>query len=490
MVRALVILLGLAGALPALASTTGHSVLISQTGARTASPSFGSIMATPLAYSWTTGPSGSMVASNIQKGPGPISGEVIDVEVKRVVTPSKAAKAIARSLPAVGTALAIADLLEDLRIEEGPGDTILMDPGQPFELVEGWSDSWSHAFSGTQCSASGDNPAAVADAIATCAFQSPAFSSCPVYNGNCVTTRKSGNVTCTTQGTTAVCNVPYVVDRKWCAVAFACSTSSTDPPQNWQRTPTAAPIERCPQGQSPAFWDTTKCTTVGPFPPADIVDVEARLVPEVTNRRTTVIPDVVARTPVEINLPELDPVPAGIPQRETTTKPDGGTTVRDTVWTFGPRGDGGYDWSPTVTTRDYPPGETPPPPGEITDGTTTTGAPPSSEIVTCGLPNTPPCKIDENGTPSPEDPFEDPDSWFDPIRGVVENPQVADTSWSWAFALPTGCSVMTVGPFAGQAVSVDLCQYQPMIHDLLSMVWVAAGLWFAIGMVGRTLGST
>lgn len=112
------------------------------------------------------------------------------------------------------------------------------------------------------------------------------------------------------------------------------------------------------------------------------------------------------------------------------------------------------------------------------------------EDLECGLPGYAPCKIDEQGTPPPEDPFEDPDEWFDPIRGVFDNPPTADTSWSWAFSLPSSCSVLTVGTFAGHTVTLDLCQWQPMIHSIVSMVWLIAGIWLGVGMVGRTLGGT
>lgn len=113
-----------------------------------------------------------------------------------------------------------------------------------------------------------------------------------------------------------------------------------------------------------------------------------------------------------------------------------------------------------------------------------------AEDLECGLPGYPPCKIDEQGTPPPEDPFEDPDEWFEPIRGVFDNPPTADTSWSWSFSLPSSCSVLTVGTFAGHTVTLDLCQWQPMIHSIVSMVWLIAGIWLGVGMVGRTLGGT
>lgn len=31
--------------------------------------------------------------------------------------------------------------------------------------------------------------------------------------------------------------------------------------------------------------------------------------------------------------------------------------------------------------------------------------------------------------------------------------------------------------------SINMCQYQPMVHDLMSMIWAGVGLFVAIGMV-------
>jgi hypothetical protein len=193
--------------------------------------------------------------------------------------------------------------------------------------------------------------------------------------------------------------------------------------------------------------------------------------------------------PIDHPFPEVDPVPGSIyGPRETTTHPDGSTTTRDTRYDLAPTPNG-YGWTPSVITKDWPSGVTPTPPGEVTDGTTTTGGTPAErDIITCGLPDTPACKIDEGGTPPPDDPFEpNPSSWFDPIRGVFDNPPVADTSWTWSFTLPTGCTAMEVGPFMGHTVNVDPCQWQPMIHDLMAVIWLVTGVWICIGMVGRTI---
>lgn len=109
------------------------------------------------------------------------------------------------------------------------------------------------------------------------------------------------------------------------------------------------------------------------------------------------------------------------------------------------------------------------------------------EIITCGLPGKPPCKIDETGTPTsgtiPQEAVNT--SKGSALDKVTELGNLQAPAWSWSFALPSSCSVMTVGPFHTLSVQVDLCQYQSMIHDLVGMIWAAFTVWACVGMVGR-----
>ena len=41
--------------------------------------------------------------------------------------------------------------------------------------------------------------------------------------------------------------------------------------------------------------------------------------------------------------------------------------------------------------------------------------------------------------------------------------------WTWSFQLPSGCSAITMDAFD---MSIDVCQFQPMIHSLMSFVWM------------------
>ena len=114
----------------------------------------------------------------------------------------------------------------------------------------------------------------------------------------------------------------------------------------------------------------------------------------------------------------------------------------------------------------------------------------------CGAPGQAICavKVDETGVAP------NAGTTFDASKTAVDQ-SAADTlqkinqardrtdgpSWSFTFALPIGCSPYPVG-FAG--VTLNVCQYQGTIHDLLSMVWAAVTAFTIIGMVGRTIRGT
>jgi hypothetical protein len=127
-------------------------------------------------------------------------------------------------------------------------------------------------------------------------------------------------------------------------------------------------------------------------------------------------------------------------------------------------------------------------PAPTPDGTNPTA--PSENIITCGLPDTPPCKIDETGTPQadPAKTQEEIDSIFGQIKTCLQDIKAclpALPNLSWSFALPSGCSPLTFDTLVGTVIEIDMCQHQPTIHDLMSMLWAAAGLFGAVSLVAR-----
>ncbi len=118
---------------------------------------------------------------------------------------------------------------------------------------------------------------------------------------------------------------------------------------------------------------------------------------------------------------------------------------------------------------------------------------PASEAaaITCGRPSTTACKIDESGTvasPVNIDPKNTVDEAIAPLKDLVTSPASklpALPKLNWNFSLPSGCTVIAIAAFAPFLQSIDVCQFQPMMHQLMSMVWVLGALFGAISMFWR-----
>jgi hypothetical protein len=120
-------------------------------------------------------------------------------------------------------------------------------------------------------------------------------------------------------------------------------------------------------------------------------------------------------------------------------------------------------------------------------------------------PNAALCKdkvpIDETGTPSSTGSLFDSaiqqldqakESLLDLFPDAVSS-DGKDTQWTFSFALPSSCQAIET-PIGQTAVTsgfkLDVCKYQPLIHDLMAMVWISGTIWLLIGMFGNTLRAT
>jgi hypothetical protein len=115
------------------------------------------------------------------------------------------------------------------------------------------------------------------------------------------------------------------------------------------------------------------------------------------------------------------------------------------------------------------------------------GTGPAQEFYTCGLPGKPPCKIDESGTP--ED-MTDVEAIAAPGTSGVKDfisgiPGTIFPNIAWSFALPSNCGPLTIGAFSQWMEPIDICEFQPMFHDIMTMVWAIGGLFGAIGIFWR-----
>ncbi len=112
------------------------------------------------------------------------------------------------------------------------------------------------------------------------------------------------------------------------------------------------------------------------------------------------------------------------------------------------------------------------------------------EIKVCGLPGTPACKIDEAGTPKEKEDTAEQDAKtaIRPLDDFIKSPSSVLPELpkiNWAFTLPSGCSPIALPAFEPWLQQIDVCQFQPIFHDIMGFVWVMGGIFGAIGTFWR-----
>lgn len=125
---------------------------------------------------------------------------------------------------------------------------------------------------------------------------------------------------------------------------------------------------------------------------------------------------------------------------------------------------------------------------------------PAEEVETCGLPGKAECAIDEKNTAevteearARHDPQQDATDAYNPLKEFLENAESALPEFptiNWAFTLPTGCAAIALPAFEPFLQQIDVCQFQPMFHDVMSLVWLMGGLFGAIGTFWRNTFAT
>jgi len=422
----------------------------------------------------------------LRTGVGPTSSGV-PFTASRSVTWAATAKAASRALPLVGTALVVKDLFDEIRCREAFGGGPECDEGRP-EVPQ-------NQRCGPTPGVSGFDGAPFQPAGEACASSQGgwAFALASHYNA------AGREAFVVSQQTLPDGNFNVVINFRT-SPSNPASRNTASHTTNQNRSVLVCPADGLPPTVLPVKGPDGKCPTAV-YEPATYPEVESKIDQFGQRTRAPALWPLLdqAGIPIEHPAPAISGPAAIQGGRQTTTLPDGSTITKDTdhPLTYRPEG---YDWQDRVTERTWPPGVTPEapgtPPGATTPPpTTTTGAPPPTpvEVYTCGLPGKPPCKIDESGTPPPPPPdvFGDPGADASaPLRLAIENPQIADITWTWTFQLPTACSPIELPAFAEWLPSVDVCQFQAMFHDLFSLVWVGVGFFGAWSMLHRTMGGT
>lgn len=117
------------------------------------------------------------------------------------------------------------------------------------------------------------------------------------------------------------------------------------------------------------------------------------------------------------------------------------------------------------------------------------------DIITCGLPDSPPCKIDETGTPTGADADTEAKAGITTeagklttaLEGVIAGTGAADRSWGFSISFPSTCVPFNVGTSRWGFFAVDFCDFQDQAHDIMSLVWIASTIFLCIGMVFRAI---
>ncbi len=168
----------------------------------------------------------------------------------------------------------------------------------------------------------------------------------------------------------------------------------------------------------------------------------------------------------------------------TTANPDGSTTTTTTTHNHTYTGPTINTTTQTITSTCT---------GGSCNTTTTTETPKLDEqpfTMPCGVVGTPACavKVDETGMPTAEsvdgerlrDLEDENRAWIDGLVAANPFPDI-----NWAFELPTACGLIPTPAFAPAMESIDVCQFQPIFHDVMSVVWVLGGLFGAISLFMR-----
>jgi len=203
----------------------------------------------------------------------------------------------------------------------------------------------------------------------------------------------------------------------------------------------------------------------------------------------------VCTTPTQDPQPSPEPPPPDPGEGDPGGDPGGGDPGG------GDPGDGGPDpdGDPTCGGTDQPacePGEgdgTGGDGGTDNGGGTGGGDPGEGENPepTCGSGTLPPCtvKVDETGTPTstgilgtgPGSVDQQAQTGIDGLRAKADEILESNhaPTWTWTFQLPTGCTPYNMPAFN---LSIDMCQYQPMIHSIMSILWLMATVAALVGM--------
>lgn len=452
---------------------------------------------TPRGAPWT----GGAIMRDLLKGPALLrGGDGVPLKIERVVDRAAVARGFAKALPIIGTAIAIKEVLDVLECSNHPGNGAIWCPGEYGEGTPSGEYSYRWQW---EANVPGNWYPTASAAIAY------------IINGTKPTCHNPPSMTCDLVLLSGPTYAPGALVGLVRISKTGTSMQYCGPPEGYYCSLPIAPqvLELNLVRGNP---------TTGLVCQGQILDglcrevVPYNEVPPYIEEHPESWPKLAGVPPAldagGIDYDTADPQISG-PSRApggrvgTETRQDGTivTTDRDfdIEYSPGPQTVPWYDveqrdtvreWPPSTSPTPYVPPDTdgnggstndPPPSGTTTVTTTTTNV----DIETCGLPGTPPCKIDETGTPNTATPLptQDLDQAKDSLIGKFGDLGIPAPEWTWSFSFPSGCSVIALPAFAPWLTQIDVCQFQPVVHDLMSLAWIAATIFGCVAMVGAAL---
>jgi len=436
----------------------------------TAAPS-GSFSTGPTGGSWyqpiKRAPNGSVILEAVVPSPVPgKTNQAVPIKIAQSVPSKSIAKALVRSVPFVGNVYALGELLEDLGTHYGYNGSgwIFSDPAnQPsYPVSDGYfwrADANPSTHSNTKAGA--------------CTLYLNIMNPKPTFigvTGNYCSYRRSDgyqwNVQLYQWGSNG-CPSGWYITPSGCLQTVPASSTSVTPDDVEQMLQN---VTAWPNSVISAL-DEALATSQGAFEFAQNLS-------EAGNPSVSFPGDLpLFETNPEIVSTKQWINETGDPITETTTQKTTGTASGNQIT---------YNTVNTTTTTNNTT-------NQVRVSTTTapqnTTEPQPVELEVCGLPGGPACKIDEEGTPEPveNDAQESIDDLFRPLTECMNDPmsclpELPDINWSFSF--PSSCGSINLAAFAPFITSIDICQYQGMFHDIMSMLWAAAGVFGAIAIVG------
>lgn len=207
------------------------------------------------------------------------------------------------------------------------------------------------------------------------------------------------------------------------------------------------------------------------LPPDSLIEPAANLIPQIDIQ----VPDQVPDLSVDAQPP---------PDIVTVTKPNGNTVTTTTISSVTiNNNDVRITTNTTVVTRTPLGVEVPTDPLDLPTNVPPATPPSDPFNMPCGISGSPPCgvKVDESGTPPPpSSPLSQAEDNLDAekqkvVTAIEENKSLEIGDWTWSFQLPTGCTPITLDMIV--PVVLDVCRFQSIIHDLMAMVWAGVGVF-------------